>query len=101
MCQYKVKFKDCKQPVKHVIPRTRENRCEKFQNGEPCEQERIPWDFGSSTIPGPCPRCGKIHETVPESRRTLNPSSDGLHPSKNPKPASPPPQLPHSSNNTA
>jgi hypothetical protein len=71
MCQYKVKFKDCKQPVKHVIPRMRENRCEKFQNDEPCEQERIPWDFGSSTIPGPCPRCGRIYTAVPESRRML------------------------------
>ena len=59
---YTVKLDGCKADPKHLIERTRDIPCDKVtKEKQPMCQpvERIPWQFGSSTVAGACVKCGK------------------------------------------
>jgi len=60
--KYPVKYKGCKKEFKHLVTKEKDVYCKKVtEEGQPICQpvERIPWDFGSTTIAGPCPKCAQ------------------------------------------
>jgi len=63
--EYSVKYKGCKKDPKHLVRKEKDVYCKKVtEEGQAICQpvERIPWEFGSTTNAGQCPKCGKYSE---------------------------------------